>query len=184
MSQTFKYYLLFHLSAKQIMMAWIWFPALFTIMAQTSEVIPTGILNLFSTYLPECNQYGVQKWSKIWHATYVKKKGGESICLSQSESGLHLLQSSYFQNQILFERWKECSMFVPTFQSAQEAHAISVAQYNPQWFLYFALTGGASYYQNADSRPMIIPGEFENVISGYHSNLHMWQVICASFEEA
>ena len=119
---------------------------------------------------------------KTWHATYVQK--GESICLSQSDPGLHLLQSSYFQNQILFERWKECSMFVPTFQSAQEAHTISVAQYNPQWFLYFALTGGASYYQNADSRPMIIPGEFENVISGYHSNLHMWQVICASFEEA
>ena len=182
MSQTFKYYLLFHLTAKQIMMAWIWFPVLSTIMAQTSEVIQIGILNRFRYLSPRMQSIWCLKWSKNMTCHLCSK--GESICLSQSDPGLHLLQSSYFQNQILYERWKECSMFVPTFQSAQEAHTISVAQYNPQWFLYFALTGGASYYQNADSRPMIIPGEFENVISGYHSNLHMWQVICASFEEA
>jgi len=57
---------------------------------------------------------------------------GELLCLSQLDPGLHPLQSNYFQNQILFERSKECSMFVPTFQSTQEAHTISVAQYNPQ----------------------------------------------------
>ena len=52
------------------MMAWIRFPVLSTIMdvphhiaimAQTSEVIQIGILNLFGTYLAECNQYCVQK---------------------------------------------------------------------------------------------------------------------------
>ena len=182
MSQTFKYYLLFHLSAKQIMLAWIWFPALFTIMAQTSEVIQIGILNRLRYLSPRMQSIWCSKMIQKHDMPLMFKRWIIMFVPIRSRTTSPTIK--LFQNQILFERSRECSMFVSTFQSAQEAQTISVAQYNPQWFLYFALTGGASYYQNADSRPMIIPGEFENVISGYHSNLHMWQVICASFEEA
>jgi len=85
-----------------------------------------------------------------------------------------------FSRTNMIEKWTWCSTFdsiclFKIFQMLRRRTYLPLPIFYNDFLWFFALTGGASYYQNADPRPMTFRVNYENVISGPDlKNTYMW----------